>query len=72
MKNVFLLLVVLILASCTFAKGNIQSGKFTIIDLHPGGEALGLSVEIPGKVKITVSRETESATEAISSVIPVI
>jgi len=65
-------LIGLVLTSCTLAIGNVQTGKFTIIDNHPGGEALVLSAEITGKAKLEVNRSTQDSTPAIDAVIPLL
>jgi len=67
MKNLILVAICILLTHCTLAIGNIQTGRFTIIDWHPGGEALDLMAELPGKAKLEVGRQTEGVEGVLDS-----
>jgi hypothetical protein len=60
------ILIILTLAGCTYSTGNLQTGKFMIIDLHPGGEAVTVDATIEGKGSLEVQRSTGDSTEVLS------
>ena len=68
-KQNIILIAALILGGCTFATGDVTTGKFTVFDLHPGGEAISLDGRITGKGSLVVDRSTGDSSSAVDAIV---